>query len=385
MALSVEFKKWAALTGVEITGLDSDGWRTLPDRVADKLPHIYGSTFRPVNEKFVTVHGVQLANTYVPFRPDYRDDSEGRQLVDELFERLFPDASERRTVKQFFAHLIQRPLERPQWGLLITGDGGTGNSQLLQLVERAMDNRHRWRENTYKPISSQFGSVLPDNLLVTFDDAPASSNTYEELKYAITRAHQEVEIKGQQKKIQREVFARLVVLTNDETPFQMKDDRRFYAPERCTHRVDRNESNEFFSRFCSWLEHPSTNEFLYHYFSRVDRHGFDPSKTVRTATLIRMEGQEDGCQATEVVEEVSAKLEIFHLNEVLTVAKRRGLKVRPDQICKALAKHEYVRRRRPHPAGKGQIELWCPASARRTRTLTDEEKQRIVGALTRSH
>jgi len=383
-ALAFEFKQWAAHSGIEVCEMEPDDWKHLADRVADKLPNIYGSTFRPVDERFVTVHGVQLANTFVPFKPDVRDDAEGRKLVDELFERLFPDSFERHTVKRFFAHMIQKPLERPQWGLLITGDGGTGKSQLVQLAERALNNRHRWRENVYKPIGSQFSSVLPDNLLVTFDDAPASGNTYEELKFAITRSLQEVEIKGQQKKVLREVFARIVVVSNEETPLTLKDDRRFFVPERCRHFIDRDESGEFFERFFGWLERPHTNAFLYHYFRGIDLNEFDPSKTVRTATLLKMEGQEVGTQVRDLVREFAAKLEIFHETEVLAHARRRGVHARPDQVCKALAREGYIRRRRPHPGGTGQIELWCPASIRRTRSLTQDERQRIIEVLSRS-
>jgi hypothetical protein len=382
-AFAYEFKTWAGQNGIEITGTSKDFWKTLSFQVAQELPRIYGSTFRPVDEKFLLCDGIRLANIYVPFRPEPFEDGEGRAMVDELFERLFPDPLERTTVLQFFAHIIQKPLERPQWGLLITGEGGTGKTRLVELAEMALGNRHRWRENDYKLISKQFSEILPNNLLVTFDDATATAQTYEDLKHSMTKSRQEVEIKGQQKKISREVYARIVILSNSERPLQIEDDRRFFVPSPCTHRVDREESAAFFERFSEWLGGPQASPFLFHYFSGVDLRDFNPNRTVRTKTLLRMEGVTDGAQLKELAGELAGKLEIFHELEIADHIRRHGVDATSKQLCQALCKAGFVQRRRLHPCGKGQLQLWCPATMRRTRSLTDDENRRILARISR--
>lgn len=384
-ALSQEFYRWRYRTATKVEMTDEER-RQLPYLLISLLPHTYGSTFQPDAEHFVKVDGLLLVNTWVAYTPSEVVDAEGQALVDEFFERLFPDASERNTVRQFLAHAIQKPRERPEWGLLLTGEGGTGKSLLLQLAERSLGNRHWWREDDFKLIGIRFNEVLPDNILVTFDDATATSGTYGDLKHAMTRKSQQVEIKGKQRPVKREVFARISVLSNEEQPLPgMKDDRRFFAPQRCVHPVDRTESGLFFERFCAWLANSSSSAFLHHYFCRVDLTGFDPSKTIRTKTLRKMEGEEDSAQLQEVISTLAGDLRVFHDVEVAHHLKRRGMLARPDQISKALRDVGFECRRRLNPFhGPKQLNLWCSARQKRTPSLTPEQEQRIGAALSRS-
>lgn len=377
-----EYRDWASRNNVEASK-SAAFYKNLSSRVSARLPRIYGSSFRPVDQKFIEASGLRLANTYVPFKPALSDDVNGRVLLGELFEGLFPDEFERTMVRQFLAHIIQKPLERPQWGLLIMGDGGTGKSRLVELVELALGSKHRWRENNYKLIDKQFSEVLPDNLIVTFDDAPGGTQTYELLKHAITKSFQEVEIKGQQRKISREVYARIVVLSNDDDPLPgIADDRRLFVPSRCVHRVSREETENFFAKFNDWIKQSHVPAFLYHYFCGVNLTGFNASKTVKTETLIALEGKSNPAQLSEAVEEFASKAKIFHRVEIVDHLRSRGMKPNPEELSKVLENAGYVERRRTHPCrSKRQLALWCSARAARAPTLTDAQRDRILQAL----
>jgi hypothetical protein len=246
----IEFADWCDANGLSIASFDSNVVsRSLVDKVMARLPRIFGSSFRPTSEKFFKSRGALLANTYKPVDAPAPADLTTPAILQGYLERVLPQKEDRNRVLQFLAHIIQMPQVRPQFGLIMTGEGGTGKSFLVRLVEAALGNRYCWRENSYKPVFKQFSEVLPNNLLVTFDDASASAHTYEDLKHAITSEYQEVEVKGQQKTVSREVYARIIVLSNLEKPLRLVDDRRFYVTEPCVHKVSREESIVLFKKF----------------------------------------------------------------------------------------------------------------------------------------
>lgn len=378
------FSVWSRASGIRVR---QDEYRGFLDglrfRLPSHLPNILGSTFRPSPEPFVDFHGAMFANTFVPFTPSKPYDCSA-PLADELLSRLFPDAEERKTVLQWLAHIIQRPMERPQWGLLITGDGGTCKSSLMRLVRAALGGRHFYSKNDYTEAHQRFSQILPDNLIVVFDDAVASASTYERLKETMTREFQQVEIKGQQQPVNREVYARVAIISNHARPIRLSEDRRFYAPARCVHPVGVEDSQEFGAKLNEWLECSETPAILYHWFTSVDLSDFRSGACKRTDTLILMEGASTPAlerYITAFLQERAegSQLPIFHeqgLSEYLTAT---GLpKSHPDEIARKLTEqgYEHSLRRNPFVQGK-KVWLWQPAGMKRARDLTGAEKDAL--------
>lgn len=379
------FSAWSKASGIRVLQADYrnflDGLRfKLPVR----LPSILGSTFRPSPEPFVDFHGATFANTFVSFDPPKPADGSA-PLADELLCRLFPDAQERKTVLQWLAHIIQFPMERPQWGLLITGQGGTCKTSLLKLVRLALGGRHVWSKNDYTEVLSQrFNQIVPDNLLVGFDDAVASRDTYERLKDTMTREFQQVEIKGQQGLVNREVYARLAVLSNSVRPMRIANDRRFFAPAFCEHLRSPEESAEFGAKLHEWLDEKGTQAILHHWFKSVDLSDFRSGRCERTETLIRMEGASTPALERHIAEFLEDRTEgdqppIFHEQELADHLSAAGLSnCHPDEIARKLTEqgYEHKRSRNPFDAAK-KIWLWKPAGVRRSRELSVAEKSRL--------
>lgn len=354
--------------------------RLVQEGVIQELPRVFGSSFRPTDEKFFESRGALMANTYRPYRPEAVVSEAGVQLLEELSQRLFTDVSERNQVLQYLAHIVFRPAERPQFGLLITGAGGTGKSLLITLVEKALGGRHSWRENDYNTAFKPFSEVLPNNLLVAFDDAPAKGSTYDQLKHAITSQNQEVEIKGVQRRVLREVYARIVVLSNDRKPFDLTDDRRFFVPRYCVHKSNKTESDHFFQAFVGWLGSAESGAVIYHWLSQIDLSDFNLTAPEITDTHRSM-SHTSSSSLDEIVSGYVQDRRLVHIDEVSAHAARMGISS-PNvrDVAKALANAGYISRRRSHPSGTGQLELWVPAARRRQRSLTTEEIGRMMSA-----
>jgi hypothetical protein len=377
-SIAFEFSDWEQKQGKTRLASKSEFMKGLPQEVAQRLPRVFGSSFRPTNERFFKSRGALMANTYVPYRPVEQPSPEGLALLNELATRLFPDERERRTVLQFLAHTIRHPELRPQFGLLIRGAGGTGKSLLLEVAAQALGGHHCWRENDFGAAFRQFSEVLPNNLVVTFDDAPTMARTYEQLKHAITSSHQEVEIKGAQRRTLREVYARIIVLSNDRQPFDLSEDRRFFVPDYCTHSVDKQESADFFKKLVPWLRSPECGPTAYHWLMSVDLSDFDLAAPWITNSHSSMSSS-DGL--SELVCAYVQDERLVHIHELSQFVARQGRR-RPSaaEASTALKAAGYVPRRRSNPFGGGQLEIWVPAGRRRHRALNEDEVERLKQA-----
>lgn len=358
--------------------------RSLIPRICRKLPQVMGSSFRPTDEKFFHDQGALLANTYKPYKPDSPSPSElaaGVAKLNGLAARLFPDVEERTTVLQFMAHALKEPCKRPQYGLLITGAGGTGKSLLVTALESAFGRRHCWRGNKFESVMDKFSQALPDCLVVTFDDAPIGNPTaiYDKLKFVITAGRVEVETKSVQHRANREVFARVIILTNERKPFDLSDDRRFYVPKFCEHLVSKDESAEYFAELVPWIQDPKNASVIYHWLMSIDLAGFSPTAPGITDTHRAMGLQDD--QLAELLKSYVSDGRILHAEEASRYAMRNGFdRPKGADLERALQEVGYAKRRRPRPDKRGYLELWVPAIGKRSRPLNEMEISRIRGA-----
>ncbi|MWL87679.1 primase-helicase family protein [Cupriavidus sp. SW-Y-13] len=381
-----EFPSWARANKVRVdTGEYQKFLSSLVDRLIPMLPRVVGSSFRPIPEKFFTNSGATFANTYVPFRPTVPDVFVMPDILSEYLDRIFMNDEDRKRIVEFMADIIQNPARRPQWAVVITGAQGTGKSSLFRLVSAALGNRHTWEHNEYTPAFKQFSEVLPDNLLVSFDDAPADNkSTYHKLKQAITRTSMSVELKGVQKPVQRDVYARIMICSNNPRPLRIEEgDRRLYVCEPCQHTVSPEETAAFFVRFNDWLDHPDTPTTLFHWLSKEDLRDFVHGSTVKTATHAQMVGLSTTVLETHLKDYVQDS-QIFHGNQLMQYLDEQGCR-RPDgdllKLKMAALNYQQVRRAVPG-CGETQHYLWQPIpTGRRARALKPDEAKAIQAVL----
>jgi energy-coupling factor transporter ATP-binding protein EcfA2 len=381
-AFALGFRAWALDNSVRVKPSEYAKFRkTLKQDIIERLPHVLGSSFRPTSERFFISRGAVMANTCIPFSPPVPADmpSDGPTMPaihHEAFERLFPDATQRKYVIQFLAHLVQRPWERPQFGLIITGVPGCGKSTLALIMRKVLNNQYIWHEGNYSPLFKPFSEVFPNSLFVCPDDAIQGPNTYERLKHATTSDYQEVEIKGQQKTVLREVYARIVIINNH--PFKLpSDDRRFFVTDPCEHRKDKEDSAEFFQTYYAWLDQPTIPALLHHWLMNVDLTGFLVGSTTQTAAHARMVDDSMSTIERLVCTYVEDK-PIFHEAQLLDYLKARGVQFpKPDDVARTLTTCAgYQRKRRPVPGCERWLHLWTPPG-KRTRSLTGAEEEAI--------
>jgi hypothetical protein len=383
-SIRLGFPAWATKHNIRVNTSDYPAFlRGLADRVMSQLPQILGSSFRPVDRPFFTcITGVELANTYVPFRPA-RPDAPIPEILEEYFVRLFESQQDRQYVLQFLADIIQNPARRPMWSLLITGDHGTGKSTLFTLVKLALGGRHCWEKNDYRPAFKQFSEVFPDNLLVSFDDAPSGRDVYQDMKQCITRTSSQVEIKGEQKLVYREEYARIVTFSNHIRPFVIEPGcRRLYVTERITHKSPLNpegcveNTKAFFVGFKDWWESKEAPAILYHFFMDMDLSDFKPGSTIQTETHAEMVGLSSSVLDGQLSDFIKDDYR-FHQNELLAHLKGNGISnPNLDSIRLKLNSMGYIHARRKVVGSDKQQDVWQKKVAR-SPSLTDEEEKRI--------
>jgi hypothetical protein len=381
--IDLGFPAWARANKSYIeTDTYADFMQSLQARVMERLPRVVGRGMRPTDERvYRSQRGAMLANTYIPYCPPRASEFVMPAILQEYLDRLFPDAQEQKTVVEFAADIVQNPEYRPQWGLILTGDQGSGKSSLVSLIRTALDERYVWSGNSYTPVFEKYSEVLPDNLVVCFDDAPSNQDTYEKLKRAITCAEVEVEIKHQQNRVEREVYARIIICSNNPRPLRLeRGDRRFYCPAPCKHRTDADETAQFFEQFLIWKE--QNRDAIYQWLASVDLKDFVRGSCKKTATHASMVDMSASVLDDAVEGFVQDKNGMaFHPKELYSHLRDQGIPANAvDLIKSSVAKAGYETRRRNIDGIKGQIYIFVPAGAKRSRSLTEDEIESICKA-----
>lgn len=381
--IELGFSEWArAHKHYVSTDEYSDFVNGLQGRIMERLPRVVGRGMRPTEERVYKSHrGATLANTYIPYRPARSAAFEMPEILQEYLDRLFPDAQEQKTVVEFSADIVQNPELRPQWALILTGDQGSGKSSLVSLIRTALNERYVWSGNSYTPVFEKFSEVLPDNLVVCFDDAPSNADTYERLKRAVTCAEVEVEIKGQQNRVEREVYARIIICSNNPRPLRLeRGDRRFYCPAPCKHAIDADETARFFEEFLPWKERNA--EAIYHWLASVDLSSFVRGSCTKTATHALMVDMSASVLDDAVEAFIQDKQGMaFHPKSLYSHLRHLGISTNaPDLIKATVAKFGYESARRRVDGIENQLNIFQPIRTGRAPSFTQAEIDSICNA-----
>jgi hypothetical protein len=376
-----KFPIWAKSNAIKVEGNFATFLDGLGKRLSSELPNVLGSAFKPVSERFFEKHaGISMANTFVPFKPERQRNLPIPAVFTEYLKRVFATAQDRDMVMDWCADIIQNPARRPEWGVILTGDQGTGKSTIVTAVKKALGSRHVWQREKYALALERFSEVLPNNLLVCFDDAVPGPSTYEELKFVMSAKELAVNIKYAQKTQNRDVYARVLICSNRDVPFGFggQEDRRFYACVPCTHEISLTESKEFFEQFHKWLEQPGTAEYLYNYFMDRDLSNFKPGSTIQTDELKKMIGM-SAAELTVVLQNIIERTPFFHNQFLQAELNRMGHgTVSAERIRVAMARLQFEQRRRAIPGCRSkQVNVWQQRGSQRNRKLTPREVQAI--------
>lgn len=129
----------------------------------------------------------------------------------------------------YFAHLVQRPWEKPLVALVMRGEKGVGKNALVDRVGHLLGNHHLTVSDR-RYLIGNFNSHLENCLLLTLDEAFWSGDKQAEgmLKNLITGSHHVVEQKGREP-YKVENCTRVCILGNERWLVPATQDERRFA------------------------------------------------------------------------------------------------------------------------------------------------------------
>jgi hypothetical protein len=405
--LREEFPKWRKKEKLHIPEDDYELFMNkLPKEIVKELPHVVGNSFKPdasSGRVFKDLHGDIVLNSYRPFHPEKPANYLScKEKLDAYFDFLFRNnAQDKKIVKQFLAHIIQKPLSRPQYGVICRGQPGCGKSTYLQLVKAAFGGKHVYDHDQIGPVFQRFSSILPDNIIVAFDDVKKFPKDFEDqLKLTVTRTSYTVETKGEQALVEHSVYARMFALSNDRRPFLLSPEcRRWYVTEFIEHSVDAETSKRYLQEFAAFYMDKDNWAGIYHYFKELDICDFDPIIRLETPARAELIALSTSCADSAIKEflggysedsedaegrlitVVREKKEVFHINALHKHFESVGLPLLlSDQIKLKLPEFGYESKRRVVSNlvnGGKQIDLWQPVGQTRSPPLSEAQKDEI--------
>lgn len=131
-------------------------------------------------------------------------------------------------VRRYFAHMVQRPWERPEVAIVLRGGQGTGKNTFVDAMG-SLVKQHFFEVSSIDQLTGRFNAHLRNIILLHANEATWGGNKSEsgKLKAMITDNTIPVEMKGQDI-LHIDNYLRLVVSSNESWPVPVDaDDRRF--------------------------------------------------------------------------------------------------------------------------------------------------------------
>ncbi|HGE9173033.1 TPA: primase-helicase family protein [Escherichia coli] len=265
--------------------------------VIDNQPVVIGDSFYPGNNaKFCTVGAFTYRNTWRPFVRVEPADGVWPDISDtlELYERVTADPVERKFGMQFIAHMIQRPDERPLFGLMINGAQRCGKSLAYHDLPTLLLSQQVYSTTTLSGEPGITGQRSTNNfwnkMLFVADDYNCDRATVaDRLKYLVTANNFEVWPLYQSATEIHQAYTRFVLISNHRVPMRFGEDgdNRWFVPAYSHHKLGDtpegiDETREFCSKLVEKWRDPVYLTAVYDYFNSMDLSDFTPNKPMDT-------------------------------------------------------------------------------------------------------
>lgn len=183
----------------------------------------------------------------------------------------------------YFAHLIQKPWDKPLVALVFKGMKGTGKNALVERVGQLLGG-HFIVTSDRRYLTGNFNSHLENCLLLTLDEAFWSGDKQSEgaLKNLITGKDHLIEHKGKEPyKVANRT--RVVILGNEKWLVPATQDERRFAVFNVGN--GRKRDAEFFRNMRVWMENEGGYEYLLRYLLDFDLSKVDVNEAPATKGL----------------------------------------------------------------------------------------------------
>jgi hypothetical protein len=188
----------------------------------------------------------------------------------------------------YFAHMVQKPWEKPLVALCFQGRKGTGKNALVERVG-ALFGPHFLVADDSRYLLSNFNSHLESNLFFVLDEASWAGDKRAEgrLKGLITGADHVIERKGKEPYTVNNLSRICIIGNEDWLVPATQDERRFVVFNVSD---ARRQDREYFKNMRVWMEQGGY-AFLLRYLMDYDIKGFDVDDAPITQGLINQKHQ----------------------------------------------------------------------------------------------
>ena len=176
-------------------------------------------------------------------------------------------------VLNWLAHVIQKPLEKPETALVLRGRQGTGKTTFALIFGHLL-GRHYIEESDMERILGRFNSSMADKLLILIDEGlwGGDRSKVGPLKAFITQKSITIEKKGVDS-IMLPHHARLIIASNETWAVHVdQDDRRFVFLDVSDAKA---QNQEYFARLYQQMDSGGYEALLY-LLQHRDINDFDP-------------------------------------------------------------------------------------------------------------
>lgn len=183
---------------------------------------------------------------------------------------------------KFFAHILQKPAEKPTVAVVVRSIEGTGKGMMVKPL-LPIFGAQAIHLNGDRHITGQFNGAIANKLLIFADEVDlTSSTTADKLKAFISESTIQLEKKGLEAVVIPN-YARIIFASNRPHVIAAGLRERRYLVLEPGEQQAQNE--EYFKNLNNWIENGGP-EKLFYYLSNVDISGFNPFKAPITKALI---------------------------------------------------------------------------------------------------
>jgi len=190
----------------------------------------------------------------------------------------------------YFAHLVQKPFERPLTTVVFKGSKGVGKNALVDRVGHLLGESHYTTVHHPRYLEGQFNSHMEGNLVLVLDEAfwSGHKSTDAALKSITTNPRIRIERKGKDSYV-ADNLSRLIVIGNEEWLVPASSDERRYAV--FTVGEAKKQDRKYFARMRECLDDLGGSGLLLHYLQTFDLTSVDINEIPQTEGLYEQKVQ----------------------------------------------------------------------------------------------
>lgn len=182
----------------------------------------------------------------------------------------------------WLAHMIQKPMEKPEVAIVLKAGQGTGKGTFVDPIGKII-GAHFVHLTEQSQVVGRFNSLLENKVLIFADEFFAGSKKHtDQLKGMITEKTAKIERKGVDS-IMVPSFSRLIMASNHENIVSIEKDERRYLYLEVSE--DRKQNHDYFEALRQVIDNPRFTGQLLQFLLERDISNFNPRRVPQTKAL----------------------------------------------------------------------------------------------------